>query len=47
MAIFYSQESADLNLTIFSTTENQKILSDNNGQIALRNFTLYPAVSII
>ncbi len=47
MAIFYSQESADLNLTTFSTTGNQKILSDNNRQIALCNFTLYPAVSII
>lgn len=47
MAIFYSQESAYLYSTIFSTTENQKIISDNKGQIALYNFTLYPAVSII
>lgn len=28
---FYSQESTDLNLTTFSTIENQKIISDNNG----------------
>lgn len=47
MAIFYSQESADLNLTIFSTIEYQKIISNNNRQIALCNFTLYPTVSPI
>ena len=44
MAIFYSQESADLNLTIFSTIENQKIISNNNRQIALCNFILNPAL---